>query len=83
MDDVRRNLEYSLADRIARDQLQREPRWTESLAVGSVRFLEQLKPENFSRQETQIIESTENVWVLQEEQHPYNQKSDLKIDSKA
>jgi putative transposase len=82
LDDLRRNLEHSLANRIARDQLQREPCWTESLAVGSARFLEQLKPENFSRRETQIIESSENVWVLRETQHPYNEKSDLKIDSK-
>jgi hypothetical protein len=54
LEDVRKNLEASLADRIARDQMKREPCWTESLAVGSAGFAEETQPLIWSRRETEI-----------------------------
>ena len=38
VEEVRKNLIASLAERIARDEVKREPCWTESLAVGSLAF---------------------------------------------
>lgn len=52
--------------------VKREVCWTESLAVGSREFLEQIQPWVLSRQETEIVESAEDkVWVLQEAPIPY------------
>src|SRR5262245_5155500 len=42
VEDFRVNLEVAVADRIGKDQLKREARWTESLAVGSQRFVEMI-----------------------------------------
>ena len=39
VEEVRKNLIASLAERIARDEVKREPCWTESLAVGSLGFV--------------------------------------------
>ena len=70
--EVRKHLEVSLAERIARDDAKREPCWTESLAVGSREFLERIQPWILSRQETEIVESVEGkVWALQEAPSPY------------
>ena len=70
--EVRKHLEASLAERIARDDAKREPCWTESLAVGSREFLERIQPWILSRQETEIVESVEGkVWALQEAPIPY------------
>ena len=66
LEDVRRNLEASLAERIGRDQMKREPCWTESLAVGSAEFVERIKPLILSRLDTEIIEQGAERWVLQE-----------------
>ena len=76
LDEVRKNLAASLADKIARDDVKREPTWTESLAVGSRRFVEEVKPLILSRQEMEIVESAgDNVWALQEATIPYGQKT--------
>jgi putative transposase len=80
--DVQKNLEASLADAIARDGMKREPCWTESLAVGSKRFVEKIKPLILSRRETEIVGRTSDGWVLRESQIPYSQKTGLKIASK-
>ena len=44
LEQVRKNLAVSLAERIARNELKRQARWTESLAVGSRAFLETVQP---------------------------------------
>ena len=75
LEGVRKNLEVSLAERIARDQMQREPCWTESLAVGSASFLEKLKRWAFSRRETEMVETAESVWALQETPDSYGLKT--------
>ena len=64
--EVRENLERSLSDRIARDELKREAGWTESLAVGSTSFLEKIEPEISFRRKTEIVRTASDLWVLQE-----------------
>ena len=78
LEEVRRNLDTSLSERIARDQMKREPWWTESLAVGSAEFVERTKPLILSRRETEIAESGEGRWVLQEPATPYRQETGSK-----
>ena len=46
--------------------MKRELGWTESLAVGSLGFVEKVKPLVLSRRETEIVPTDDNVWVLQE-----------------
>jgi REP-associated tyrosine transposase len=83
IEEVRKNLEVSLAERIARDQAKRQACWTESLAVGSRGFVEKVQPLILSRRETEIVATTETIWSLQEEALPYGQKMGTKIASKA
>ena len=83
IEDVRRNLEASLADAIARDQVKREHCWTESLAVGSAGFVEKIQPLILSRRETEIVETAEDMWCLREVGSPYSQKRASKIASNA
>jgi putative transposase len=83
VEEVRKNLNASLTERIARDEVKREPCWTESLAVGGLGFVEKVKPLILSRRETEVVPTTDNVWVLQEAVIAYGQETDLKNVSKA
>jgi len=73
--EVRKNLESRLAETMARDRLERQACWTESLAVGSMGFLEKIKPLILSRRETEIVEESPELWVLQEKPVAYGAKS--------
>ena len=81
LEDVRRNLDASLEQRIARDQMKREPCWTESLAVGSSAFVRKIKPLIVSRRETEIVEGPGGM--LKETKIPYRQKTGSKNACKA
>ncbi|MFO1475596.1 MAG: transposase [Verrucomicrobiota bacterium] len=73
--DVRRNLDFSLAERIARDKLKREPIWTESLAVGSSAFVSQITPGDVSRCEVEVLEIDENLYAMREVALPYGREN--------
>lgn len=79
---VRKNLETSLAEALARDEVRRQPCWTESWAIGSAGFVEKVKPLILSRQETEIVEEAEGLWVLREAAVPYGQKPGPKSERK-
>ena len=83
LEDVRKNLAVSLAERIVRDPMKREPCWTESLAVGSVSFVEKFEPADFSRRNTEIVETAAEGWALQESVIPYGLKTGPKKAAKA
>jgi len=83
VEEVRKNLIVSLTERIVRDEMKREPCWTASLAVGSLGFVEKVKPLILSRRETEIVPTADNAWVLQEAVIAYGQETDLKNASKA
>ena len=83
VEEVRKNLNASLAERIARDKVKREPCWTESLAVGSLGFVEKVKPLTLFRPKPEIVPTADNVWALQEAVIPYGQKRGAKNASKA
>ena len=63
--------------------MKRETCWTASLLVGSLGFVEKVKPLLLSRRETEIVPTADNVWVLQEAVITYGQETDLKNASKA
>jgi len=68
---------------IARDQMKREPLWTESLAVGSIEFVQRIQPLIPVRYETEIVQPVQNVWTLQETPIAYGQKTGPKNACKA
>ncbi len=72
---VRKNLEASLAEALAREQVRREPCWTESLVVGSAGFVSRMQPLIRCRQETEIVEAPGEVWVLREPEAPYGKET--------
>jgi len=82
IEDVRHNLEASLCEKIERDQMKREPWWTESLAVGSAGFVGKIKPLILSRRETEITGRGENRWVWQEAATAYGQETGSKSAAK-
>ena len=83
LEEVRSNLTASLAEMIAQEQVKREAHWTESLAVGSRRFVEEAQPRAINRLETEIVETAQAVWVLKEAELPYGQKTGSKNACKA
>ena len=82
VEEVRKKLIASLAERIARDEMKRKPCWTESLALGSLGFVEKVKPLILFRRKTEMVSTAGDVWVLQEAVIPYGQKTGVKNASR-
>jgi hypothetical protein len=82
LEEVRANLEAVLQERVERDELKREPCWTESLAVGSPEFVKRMQPLILSRRETEIVEEEAGLWVLKEAEAPYGSKWGSKSGAK-
>jgi REP-associated tyrosine transposase len=77
---VRKNLEAGLAEALAREQVRREPCWTESLVVGSTAFVGRMQPLIRWRQDTEIVEWADGIWALREAEVPYGQESASKSE---
>ena len=75
-------LEVTLNETLAADQMKREARWTESLAVGTRALVEKIQPLILSRRETEIMEPSARTRALQEWGVPYGAKSGLKNEAK-
>ena len=75
---VQKNLEASLAEAPAREQVRQEPCWTESLVVGSTEFVGRMQPLILSRQETEIVEAADGGWALRETEVAYGKETGLK-----
>ena len=65
MTDSRRQYEALILERIAKDGLEREPGWTESIAVGSEGYVREMEGGIRGRQQL-MIESAEGLWTLKE-----------------
>ena len=66
LDQMRRCLEAGLSEAMAKEQVKREPIWTESQAVGSAGFIEKIQPLILSRRETEVIAGGDGMSVLRE-----------------
>ena len=69
VEEFRKHLDASLEERIAKDQLKRDSRWTESIGVGSEAFVERLEASVRNRQEVEV-QSEGGTWVLRESHGP-------------
>ena len=72
---VQKNLEASLAEALAREEVRRQPCWTESLVVGSTEFVGRMQPLIRWRQETEVVEAADGVWALQETELAYGKET--------
>jgi putative transposase len=82
-ENLRNNFAARMAETLARQNHRREGCWTESLAVGSRSFVEQVQPLILSRQEKQLVEESPGFWTLKEVEAPYSDNLDQKIASNA
>ena len=69
VEEFRLTLQTALEEAMAKDQLKREPTWTECLAVGSQGYVEKIESEARNRQRLQC-EQEGGVWVLRDEHGP-------------
>jgi putative transposase len=67
----RDHYEDRIRDRIARDEMAREPCWTESIAVGSAEFVGQVEAQTSWRRRFEREEITPGAWALREESKPW------------
>ena len=75
MKDFRRQYEALILERIARDELQREPGRTEAIAVESEGYVREMASGIRGRQQL-TIESAEGLWTLREAVAPYGSFSE-------
>ena len=83
VEEARRQVEMGLAERMARDEVQRLGYWTEALGVGSREFLEKHRRLILSRMETEIVEvEGPGLNVLREAAISYGQERGSKNAAK-
>jgi putative transposase len=61
-----------IGEAIERRRFEREPKWTESLAVGSENFVEKIKEQLDIRAKSRTIEKSDNEFILSEDDISYN-----------
>lgn len=71
LEDLRKNLEVTIEQRLARDECAREPRWTESIAVGSADFVGRIESRIASRQRMDRSEEG-GAWVLRDNHESFS-----------
>jgi putative transposase len=73
LEGFRENYRHSIEDRLASGNLQREPKWSESLAVGSRPFVETVEESLKNRRAVDLIAPKEGQedWVLKETRPAY------------
>jgi len=65
MQDFRRNYLAMIEERIAQDRIQREPQWTECVAVGSEGFVRSIESRIQGRQQMEVVADGDR-WILRE-----------------
>jgi putative transposase len=65
-DEFRKNFKVSLEEAIANDELKRQAKWTEAIAIGERSYVGAIEQEIRGRQEVSL-EEHDGVWVLREE----------------
>jgi hypothetical protein len=68
--EFRLNHEAAIYKRIARKELQREPKWTESIAVGVEDYVREIAAQIRGRQQLEI-EGSDGTWTLKDAATPY------------
>ena len=71
IDDFRSNYAFAIQDAINRQELQRDPAWTESIAVGTKSFVDEIQQATNNRTDFTIKEVSANKWTIKETTTPY------------
>jgi putative transposase len=68
----RENYRYAIDEAIARQELKRDPLWTESIAIGSESFAKRIEEETLNRRELTVETGPSNRWCVKEAPAAYN-----------
>jgi len=71
IDDFRSNYAFAIQDAINRQELRRDPAWTESIAVGTKSFVDEIQQATNNRTDVTIKEVSANKWTIKETTTPY------------
>lgn len=71
LDSFRNNYKVSINEAIESRSLQRDPRWTESIAVGSEGFVLSIEEQITGRRKLKIESNSAGDWTIREEEAPY------------
>ena len=63
--DFRHQYEALLVEQLAKDQVKRDPQWTESIAVGSEGYVREMEGRIHGRQQL-VVEGGGGTWILKE-----------------
>jgi putative transposase len=64
--------------KLAKGAVKREAQWTESIAVGSERFVRSIESKVRGRQELEIV-SAGDCWLLREAERPYRTNTKVRV----
>jgi len=81
-DDFEQAYRREIADAIARRKLEREPWWTESIAVGSEEFIQRVKAQTRYRRRLDTSQAVDGVWVIREVAPSYAGSDPNRLESK-
>lgn len=72
--EFREHYEAAIEARLAQHLCRREPQWTESIAVGSASFVQEVSTHQSHRQklEFRAVDPAGDTWLLREAERPYN-----------
>ena len=62
----------AIEEALVRRRLEREPWWTESIAVGDKEFVRQVSDQTLYRRRLETIESTPGIWMVREASPSYD-----------
>ena len=70
-EEFRHNYAAAIRESIVKDQLKRDSKWTEAVAVGSSEFVVQIQAMTPHRRRWETCSATDGAWVLREASEAY------------
>ena len=68
----RGNYRDTIEEAISRQELKRDPMWTENIAIGSESFVKTIEGQTLNRRELTVEEGSEKRWCVKEAPVAYN-----------
>jgi len=78
LEELQKNQREWIKEIIDKNEFEREPKWTESIAVGSECFIEKIKDQLSIKAKSRIIKKSGEDYALSESEIPYNAIFDTK-----
>lgn len=81
LEELQKSLRESIIELMGTRELERQPKWTESLAVGSEDFVERIKGQLDIKAKSRTIVKSDHDYILSESEIPYKAIFDPKNDA--